>query len=161
MAGKSRFLTPHTNAKEDAMRRVLDTLALVRREPSFSLPKAAKLNGTTVPTIQRLAPQALEKRKGRLVVKSYDLIPRKMLMLTSKGIIEVTTAGSDTASVIGAYWNAVRAYITTGDYEELEPFILRFIHVEEGDFEFLTHRPTLNRLARAGELYFQDLYGKS
>ena len=55
----------------------------------------------------------------------------------------------------------MRGYITSGDFEPLEPFVLRFIQVKEGFFEFLTHRATLNRFARAGELHFQDLYAST
>jgi hypothetical protein len=158
MANK-RHLHPLSNVKDDALRRVFDAVALSRREPSLSLSKAAELSGTTVETIHRHASDAIERVQGRWRVAATDTLHRKMLMLTSRGVITVTTLDSDTASVIGSYWNAIRTYITTGDYESLQPFILRFIHAAEGDFEFLTHRPTIDRLARAGELYFQDLYG--
>jgi hypothetical protein len=161
MATTPRFLDPLSNVKEDAVRRVFDALALARREPSLPLSKAAELSGTTIKTIKRHASEALEFGKGRIKVKPTDQLKRKMLMLTSRGTITVTTLDWEAASVIGAYWNAVRTYITSGDFTELEPFILRFIHVEEGDFEFLTHRPTLDKLARAGELHFQDLYSST
>lgn len=145
-----------------ARRRVLDVLALARRQPSLSLSRAAKLSGTTTKTVRRYASEALEKRKGRIRVKPTDQLKRRMQMLTSQGgLTTLTTLDSDTASIIGAYWNAVRTYIISGDFGPLEPFVLRSIHVEEGDFEFLTHRPTLNRLARAGELHFQDLYAST
>jgi hypothetical protein len=84
-----------------------------------------------------------------------------MRFLTPRGIIIVTTQDSDTASLIGEYWNALRTYVNTGTYESLDQFILRFINVEEGSFEFLTHRPTLNRLARAGELFILDVYAST
>ena len=161
MAARRVYPKALSHAESDSTRRVFDALALARRDPSLPLSKAAELSGTTVQTIRRHAPDALEQHKGRTRVKPMDYLKRRMLMLTSRGLITVTTLDSDSASVIGAYWNAVRAYITSGDFESLEPFILRFIHVEEGDFEFLTHRPTLNRLARAGELHFQDLYGST
>jgi hypothetical protein len=156
---ENRHRHPQINLIEDAKRSVFDAIALARREPGLSLYKAAKRSRTTVKAIRRYAPDALEEHEGRLRVKATDQLQRKMLMLTSRGVITVTTLDSDTASVIASYWNAIRTYITTGDYESLVPFILRFIHVAEGDFEFLTHRPTINRLVRAGELYFQDLYG--
>lgn len=161
MANRKRFIPPVPDAGEDDIRRVYDALALGRREPSLMLSEAAKRSGTTIQTIKRHASEALEKRDGRLRIKPNDHLKRKMLMLTSDGLITVTTRDWDTASVIGAYWNAVRAYITGGNFESLEPFVLRFIQVEEGFFEFLTHRPTLDRLARAGELHFQDLYAST
>lgn len=161
MANPKRFIHPISDAGEDVVRRVYDALALGRREPSLPLSEVAERTGTTVKTIKRHAPEALEQRGGRIRIKPTDHLRRMMLMLTSQGLITVTTLDSDTASIIGAYWNALRTYVTSGDFEPLEPFILRFIHVEEGDFEFLTHRPTLNRLARAGELHFQDLYAST
>jgi hypothetical protein len=84
-----------------------------------------------------------------------------MRLLTSDGEAIVTAVDSETASIIGDHWNAVRTYIRTGNYEPLEIFIQRFVHVEEGDFELLTHLPTLNRLVRAGALNFQDLYSST
>lgn len=142
-------------------REVLDAIALARRDPSLSLTKAAKFCGTDVPTVRQYAADALDVRGRRVRVKPYDQLKRKMRFLTSRGIITVTTLDSDTASVTAGYWNAVRTYIRTGDYGPLEPFTLHFIYAEEGTFEFLTHRPTLNRLARAGEMFFQDLYASS
>jgi hypothetical protein len=162
VAAVRTFLTPTEAANEDTYRRVLDAISLKRRNPTLSLSRAAKASGTTLKAIRKYAPEALEvKHKGRIRVKPTDQLKRRMLMLTPKGLTTVTTLDSDSASVIGEYWNAVRAYIMSGDFEPLEPFVLRFIQVEEGFFEFLTHKPTLNRLARAGELHFQDLYAST
>jgi hypothetical protein len=119
MAEKARFLDPLANVKGDTIRRVFDTLALARRDPSLPLSRAAELSGTTTKTVQRYASQALDKRKGRIRVKPTDQLKRKMTILTSKGIITVTALDSDTASIIGAYWNAVRTYITSGDFVPL------------------------------------------
>jgi DNA-binding MarR family transcriptional regulator len=157
----AKFIPPNSNASEDVVRRVYDALALARREPSLPLSEVAERSGTSIQMIKHHAAQALERRGGRLRVKPNDNLRRKMLMLTAKGLITVTALNWETASLIGSYWNAVRSYITSGDFQPLEPFILRFIRAEEGHFEFLTHRPTLNRLARAGELHFQDLYSST
>jgi hypothetical protein len=143
---------------EGIPREVLDAIALARRDPTLSVAEAAEFSGTDLPTIRHYAADALEVRGRRVKVKPYDQLKRKMRFLTSRGIMTVTALDSDTASVIAGYWNAVRTYVRTGNYEPLEPFILRFVNVEEGTYEFLTHRPTLNRLARAGELFFRDLY---
>lgn len=150
-----------SQALEDIPREVLDTIALLRDDPSLPVGKAAKLSGTDLATVKRYAADALEVRGGRIKVRPYDNLKRKMRFLTDRGIIVVTTRDSETASIIAEYWNALRTYIRTGNYESLEPFVLRFIYVEEGTFEFFTHRPTLNRLARAGELFFQDIYSSS
>lgn len=150
-----------SNPSEDTLRRVLDTIALARNDPSLSLSKAAKLSGTDLSTVKLHAADALEVRGGRTRVRPYDNLKRKLRFLTDRGIIIVTTRDSETASIIAEHWNALRTYYRTGNYESLEPFVLRFIYVEEGTFEFLTHRPTLDRLARAGEPFFQDLYASS
>ena len=148
-----------SQASEDALRRVFDAIALGRRNPSLSPSKAAKISGTTLSTIRTHAPGVLEVRGGRTRFKPTDRLKRPMQLLTSRGPMNVTALDSQTASLIGSHWNAVRDYIASGDDEELKSFILQFVHVEEGDFELLTHKPTINRLARAGALYFQDLYG--
>jgi hypothetical protein len=145
----------------DIPREVFDTIAMVRNDPSLSVTKAAKLSGIDLATVKRHAANALEVRKGRIMVRPRDDLRRKMRFLTDRGIITVTTRDSETASIIAEYWNALRTYIRSGRYESLEPFVLRFVYVDEGTFEFLTYRPTLNRLARAGELFFQDIYASS
>lgn len=150
-----------SEAAEETQRRVFDAIALARREPDLSLPKAARFSGTTVKTIQRHAAGALERRGGRIKVKPTDQLTRRVRLLTSRGVIDVTARDSETASLIAEHWNAVRTYVRTSDYQPLEQFILRFVHVEDGDFEFLTHRPTLNKLVRAGALHFQDIYASS
>jgi hypothetical protein len=148
-----------SQASEDALRRVFDAIALGRRNPSLAPSKAAKTSGTTLSTIRRYAPGVLEVRGGRTKFKPTDRLKRRMQLLTGRGPIVVTALDSRTASVIADHWNALREYIASGDDEELATLSRQFVHVEEGDFELLTHKPTINRLARAGALYFQDLYG--
>lgn len=155
------FLEPSKAATEEAYRRVLDAISLKRRNPSLSLTGAAKASGTTIRTIRHHAPQVLERRKGRVGVRPADHLRRKMRMLTPRGVITVTALDSETASIIGDYWNALRTYKTSGDFGPFEPYIGRIIHVEEGSYEFVTDRPTLNRLARAGEFHFQDVYAST
>lgn len=155
----------HTKAaqgpSEGIPREVLDAIALARRDPTLSVAEAAKGCGTDLTTVRQYAADALEVRGRRVKVKRSDSLKRRMRFLISRGSIIVTAFDSDTASVIAEYWNALSAYVRTGNYESLEPFILRSIAVEEGTFEFLTDRRTLNRLARAGQLFFQDIYAKS
>lgn len=61
---KRRFLDAPTRAKEDAYYRVLDALAIARRE-NVSPTKASKRSGTTLKTMRKYAPGALEMRGGQ------------------------------------------------------------------------------------------------
>jgi hypothetical protein len=63
------FLEALTGRREDTYYRVLDAIALKRRDPKLSLTKAAKHSGTTLDTIEKYAPSALEMRSGRFDVR--------------------------------------------------------------------------------------------
>ena len=83
-AAARRFLQPRLAANEESYRRVLDAISLKRRNPALSLSKAAKASGTTLKTIRKYAPEALKQRGGRISVKRFDRLKRRMLMLTSQ-----------------------------------------------------------------------------
>lgn len=153
------FLEATSEAKEDTYRRVLDAIALKRRNPNLSAAEAARRGGTTLPTIQRYAGSALSFRGGRWTVAAHDTLPRRMLVLTDRGYISMLTKDSRDATLIAEHNNAIREFLVTGSQASLRRF-------EEYDFEdddgvehpFITDPRTINRLARAGAVSFLDIY---
>lgn len=156
---KKLLLQALSEVDNDARRRVLDALALKRRNPDLSLSAAAKASGTTLRTIRRHAPSALITRpNGRLNVTKTDHLTRVMRMLTGRGEVVVTTHSFRTASRIGKYNNAIRQYLVIGDPLVLQPFAGKSVRASGQTYEFLTDTRTINRLARAGAAHFVDVY---
>ena len=121
------------------------------------LTKAAKMSGTTLSSIRRYAPSALEP--GSEDVTPTDRLPRPpMLMLTSEGSVSVIPENSVIASRIARHANAVRQYLINGDATTLISFRGRAIRSEGAVYEFLTDTRSINRFARAGAVYFLDIY---
>jgi len=153
-----RFLDAFTGAKEDAYYRALDALALSRRNPKFSLTKAAKSSGTTVKTVRKYADSAIETRGGRFYVKPSDRLPRRMRILTPHGEVPVRTTSSRTASRIADYNNAVRTYVVTGDPTGLKRFEGNAVRSGGEIHAFAADRRTVDRHVRAGGVHFVDIY---
>ena len=154
-----RFLDALTRAKEDAYYRVLDALGLARRE-SISPTKAAKRSGTTLKTLRKYAPSALEERSGRLYVKPSDRLPRRMRMLTPTGEKIVHTTSSRTATLIAEYNNALREYVLTGDTTEIRRIGKKTVRSGGQTYTFATDKRTLDRYVRAGGVHFVDIYAR-
>jgi hypothetical protein len=81
-----------------------------------------------------------------------------MLMLTSEGSVSVIPENSVIASRIARHANAVRQYLINGDATTLISFRGRAIRSEGAVYEFLTDTRSINRFARAGAVYFLDIY---
>jgi hypothetical protein len=143
----------------DHYRSALDALKLKRENPNISLTKAAKESGTTAPTVRRYVGSALIKHRGRYGARPSDRLRRDLVFYDSKGKFTLTTHSSRQSSTIAKYHNAVRAYIVYGDDSALKLFEGKAITVHGKPYAFMTDRRTLNRLARAGELHFLDIYG--
>jgi hypothetical protein len=152
-----RFLEALSGAKEDAYYRVLDALALARRD-KISPTKAAKSSGTTLKTLRKYAPSALEERSGRVYVSSSDRLPRLMRMFTTHGEVTVRTTSSRTASRIAEHNNAVRSYVLTRDTTELKHFEGKTVRSGGKTYTFGTDTRTLDRHIRAGAVHFVDIY---
>ena len=67
-------------------------------------------------------------------------------------------ADSRAAARLAKYWNAVHHYLKTGDDGPLGPFQGKGIRIGGEFFQFTTDLATLERLARAGEIQFEDIY---
>jgi hypothetical protein len=60
---------------------------------------------------------------------------------------------------LGAYWNAIRKYVETGDASALRRFEGRVFITHDGRrLRYLTDRGTIRTLAFRGQLDFDDLY---
>jgi len=140
-------------------RAALDSIALSRRNPRMPLEQAARLSGTTVASVRRHAASALTYRAGRWQAKAYDTLPRAMRFLTERGYVKVTTRDSHDASLIGEYNNAIRDYLQPPHPTKgLKEFEGESIISDGREYVFVTDPGTINRLARAGVIYFMDLY---
>lgn len=129
------------------------------RAKGLSLAQAAKQSGTTPKTMQRRIGRALKRRPdGRYAATKWDRIPRTMRFLTENGLIELILRDSRQASAVATHMAAVDRYLRTGDSSALKPFRGQAIRVGKVDFRFVTHLKTLERLAYAGEVSFEDLY---
>jgi hypothetical protein len=154
-----RFLETLTGAKEDAYRRVLDALALGRRN-KLSATKAAKASGTTVKTMRKYAPGAIEQHGGRYAIAPSDRLPRRMRMLTTRGEVIVRTTSSRTATRIAEHNNAIRTYLVSGDPAHIAQYKDRVIRSGGKVYTFATDRRTIDRYARAGGVHFVDVYAR-
>lgn len=147
-----------TERSQDARERALEALANVRTE-GWSPTRAAKAAGTTLKTMKRYLGPVLEKQEsGRYKAKGYDRMIRMMRFQTEKGLIALEVKDSRSASRIAKYWAAVDHYLTDGDPERLKPFRGKSVQVNGEPHPFITDLDTLERLALAGEVRFEDLY---
>src|SRR5438105_2370856 len=93
----------------------------MRRE-GLSLHAAAPTAHVAPRTVKRYGHQALRKRAGAYVVVPIDELRRPMRVLTERGIVVVNVRSSKTASRLATYWNAVDAYLRSGDRRVFAPF---------------------------------------
>jgi hypothetical protein len=101
---------------------------------------------------------ALRKRGGTYVAVPLDDLRRPMRVLTERGLVVLDVRSSRTATKLASYWNAVDAYLRTGDRRVLGPFTGRSFTAEGHRMPFITDPRTLDRLAHAGQVEFEDLY---
>lgn len=89
-----------------------------------------------------------------------------MRLLTREGTLDVPITGDaeatdadgrelDAPSTLGGYWNAVQAFLSTGDEEHLEPFA----GVRIAGYPLETDPDWIEYWAGQGELDFDDIYG--
>lgn len=138
--------------------RALEALHLIRHE-GLSLTQATDQVGTTRRTMLKYAHWALEKDdSGEWKATPWDRIPRRMRFPTPSGQIVLFVKDSRSAEKVGRYANAVKQFLQTGDASGLKEFRNEVIQVNGKEHEFVTSTRVLRRLARAGEVRFEDLY---
>ena len=127
-----------------------------------SLSRASQKFNRDPRTVRRLGKTALRKlRNGRWAAKKTDRLLRVLPRLTPDGIVEVALSDSRQATILGKYWNAVDLYRDTGDASRIREFDGEYIIDAAGNhLPLVTDLRTLDRLASAGVLSFETLYGR-
>lgn len=162
MSRKRHFTQEELEALPEESRaardRALEALHLMRHG-GLSLAEATDLAGTTRRTMLKYVHWALEKdQSGECGTTPWDRIPRRMRFLTPSGQIVLFVKDSRSAEKVGRYANAVKQFLQTGDASGLREFRSEVIQVNGVEHEFVTSTRVLRRLARAGEVRFEDLY---
>jgi hypothetical protein len=143
---------------ELAQQRSLEALNLMRAR-GYSLAKAAREAGVGARTVLRRVGSALTAGPdGRYAATAWDRLPRTMRFLTPRGLANVTVTDSRLASHLAAYMSAVHRYLDTGDRRALAAFRGQAFVGPKAKYAFITDPKTLERLAYAGEVSFEDIY---
>jgi hypothetical protein len=150
---------PRTEREAQARERALATLAVMRRE-KLSLKATAKAQETDPRTVRRYVGSALRQdAPGRRYKPSArDRLARTLNVITPEGTQPVTVRDSRTASRIAEYMNAVRTYVNKGELSALERFHGKSFRGAGVRYAFVTDPNTLELLADAGILAFEQLY---
>lgn len=129
------------------------------RSRGLSLAQAAAHASTTPRTMQRHVGKALRKKSdGRFAATKWDRIPRTMKFLTENGAIDLIFRDSRIASELARYMSAVDRFLRTGDEGPLSAFRGKAVRSGKTAYSYVTNGHTLERLAHAGEVSFEDLY---
>ena len=108
--------------------------------------------------MQRHVGTALKKKDGRFAATKWDRIPRTMRFLTENGVVDLIFCDSRIASEIARYMSAVDRFLKTGDRGPLSAFRGKAVRSGKTAYSYVTNGNTLERLAYAGEVSFEDLY---
>jgi hypothetical protein len=132
------------------------------RANGISLRKASREAGIDPRAVATLAKSSLKKgKRGRYAVTPNDKLLRVLALPTRKGVREVALRDSRQASVVGKYWDAVQKYLRTGDESSLKQFRRkRIVDTNKKHIRFITDADQLDRLANAGVLSFESIYGR-
>jgi hypothetical protein len=133
------------------------------RSKGISLREAAKRFGVSPDAVLDLIPSAFRKdRNGRYQVKPSDDLLRVLLIPSRKGLREIVVKGSRQASIVGAYWSAVEAFVKREDPSPLRRLSQKTATDANGEIiRLLTNLDELERLASAGVLHFESIYGRT
>ena len=150
---RRRNATPRNADEAYDRERALAALADMRRK-HLSLSAAAGTWGITPEVVHRYVGSALRRVRGQIRPTAFDRIPRTLNFTTSKGPTVVTVHDSRTASRIGEYMNAVRAWSPAA----LAPFRRLSFRASGTVHQFVTDLDILDRLDAADLLTIDSLY---
>jgi len=133
------------------------------RTAGVSLTVASREEGISPATVLRHAKSAVRKTsQGRYKARKSDRLQRVLVIPTPGGLAEIATLDSRSATVLGEYWNAVNAYLETGDDTKLVRFRgVSVIDARGNAVALLSDTAELERLGSAGILSFQSMYARA
>jgi len=142
----------------ETRRRALEALAQIR-DFGLSPTQAAKRVGTTIRTMKRyLGPTLQRQKNGRYMARATDRLARRVRFLTPDGNIALTVRDSRVASKIARHQSAVNQYLRGKGTRALGAFEGQSVRVDGARYAFVTDPETIEHLANAGEVSFEDLY---
>ena len=109
-------------AAREARTAALSAVSYLRHEPGLSLDDAARRAGTSPEVVRWYAPEALERRGNRTIARQADRLYRSMYVFSGGQRVPIDVRGSRAASQVGAYHQAVKHYLSTGDDRGLQRF---------------------------------------
>jgi hypothetical protein len=147
---------------QETWNRVAHVISKMRSEGK-SLTQASRDFGIDPRAIRSRAGSALRKAKnGRYVAKSNDNLLRVLVIPSPQGLSEIAVRGSDNASKIAEYSDAVQTYLRTGDSSKLKKFRRLKLLDEKGKrIKLVTDLAKLRELGSAGVLSFESLYRRA
>ena len=154
---KQFFALP--DAQQETWNRVVHVIAKMRAE-GVSLTQASREFGLDPRVVRSRAGSALRKTKGgRYIAKHSDKLLRVLVIPSPEGLTEVAVRGSETASKIAEYSDAVQKYLRSGDSSKLKKFRRMKLLDEKGNrIKLVTDLEVLQKLGSAGVLSFESLY---
>jgi hypothetical protein len=143
---------------QPAYRTALEVLTRMRHGQSlYQASRAAHIAPDTV--LRKVGTALVHERDGRYHATANDHLYRRMVFLDEHGRIDVEVANAHEARKLAAYWAAVHHYLLTGDARPLRHYErIRLLLRDKSVRRVVTDPETLERLAHAGELSFEDLY---
>jgi hypothetical protein len=149
--------SPYTGTRTDrdlARLRAAEAKNLMETE-DLSLRHAARRAHTDPRTVLKTFPKGFG-RDGRRWVARPDKEPFQMRVVSTSGVVERTTRGSNTRSLISRHHNAVRTYLRPdgGDPGVLRPFEGKHV----AGVELQTDPDALVELWLEGQLDFLEIY---
>jgi len=122
MSRRPRSPSRRTLAAQEARIRAAHAISLQRANPSWSLSRAAREAHTTVPTVRRHMPTAVNRdTRGHWHATSADRERFTMSVTTVEhGTVPLTVAGSRKRALVGAHHAAINSYLATGNPQRLD-----------------------------------------
>lgn len=143
--------SPTERARYEASLRVLSDM---RADPSLSLRRAAEQRGMRPQTVRAYVGDALETHGRRWRVRPADRLYRPMFVYSAGQRVDIDVRGSRVASTVGAYHNAIKVYLETGDDTELR----QFAGMRVGGVELEADPEVIEELGRRGAFDFASIY---
>jgi hypothetical protein len=154
----SRRLEKHTSRRQQKKSSSTRRLTTKRRSVTTKHPKRAaqparRRTSRTARTKLRPTRRVMRTRRGQS--------SRLMKVPAATGTRAVAVRSRKNRSIIGRYWNEVHRYVATGEASSLPQFAqVRLTDANGRRIVLLTDLQTLDQLAAAGVLSFEDVYGR-